>query len=48
MCFLIKKIFDDDKFFIYMVDFLCEIEILLLKMCFLIKNIDNDKHFLSI
>ena len=26
-----KKIFDDDKFFIYIIEFLCQIEILILK-----------------
>ena len=35
--FFYKKIFDDDKNLIYMIDFLCQIQILLLNMLELLK-----------
>ena len=38
MCFLKEKFFDDDKRSIFMIYFLCQIEILLLNMLKLKKN----------
>ena len=32
MCFLLKKLFDDEKKIIYMIGFLCQVEVLLLNM----------------
>ena len=43
--FINKKKFDDDKFFFYMIDFLCQIEISLMNMLKLLKILDFFSNF---